>query len=385
MCVVDVSGSTITPGTPATFQSSGGLFQYGLDVCAISSTHAVIAYKEGNMTTLRAVSISGTTMTLGTAVATGVSAMDVNDISIVDIDSTTIITSYADNTADKKRGAFYIADISGTTITARDITNFHGTQISHQGICALSATEFAVCFKDTLNQLPTAPYSEEANRGSTTLINTLSTSLYLTSQYVTTISTTDTVDTTFYSDLNSVTATETLNSQTADYAFSFNPTQTANVVTGGTFVIIGAGETTVRNIVSSLNSVHGGTAGNWYKNTNATYGSETWAAATTNEAKAAVQEAMATAQNRMTGTAVGAVSDANWPSFGTLFAVAITLQSTSTTATPTVDGISFNYDADVINRLETDAYTVEMPAVGTIKVTAPSSGGPRNARIYVSG
>ena len=208
--------------------------------------------------------------------------------------------------------------------------------------------------------------------------------LYVSAQHVTTISGTDSVDTTFYSDLNSVTATETLNGQTANYAFSVDATPASAEVTGGTFFVVGNGETTTRDIASSLASVHGGSDGTWYINTNATYANETWVAATTNEAKAAVAEAEATTANNMSGTDVGAVADVNWPAFGTNFASAITLYSSDDSVTPTVDGVSFNYDGNVINRLETDQYTVEMPAVGTFKVTAPASGGPRNARVYIS-
>ena len=62
----------------------------------------------------------------------------------------------------------------------------------------------------------------------------------------------------------------------------------------------------------------------------------------------------------------------------------MTLYSADNTVSPAIDGVSFNYDGNVINRLETDAYTVEMPSTSAIRVTAPSSGGPRNARVYVS-
>ena len=86
----------------------------------------------------------------------------------------------------------------------------------------------------------------------------------------------------------------------------------------------------------------------------------------------------------MSGTAFAAISDANLPAFGTQMSVAMTLYSADSAVSPTIDGVSFNYDGNVINRLETDAYTVEMPTIAAIQVTAPSSGGPRNARVYVS-
>jgi len=142
-------------------------------------------------------------------------------------------------------------------------------------------------------------------------------------------------------------------------------------------------KTTARNIASSLNSVHGGTEGTWYINTNATYASETWVAATTNTAHGAVEQAQDTAANNMSGTTVNATADAYWPTLGTDFAHAIILKSTSTAATPSVDGLSFNYDGDVINRMSY-GYTVEMPSTSLIRVTSPASGGPRNARVYVS-
>ena len=192
------------------------------------------------------------------------------------------------------------------------------------------------------------------------------------------------MDTTYYSDWNSNTITETLGGQSAYYAFSVNSTPSAVEVTGGTFMIVGGSQTATRSIVSSLSSVHGGAAGVWHKNTNTTYGSATWAAATTNEAKAAIQEATAITANQMSGTAFAAISDTNLPALGTQLSVAMTLYSSDSTKTPTIDGVSFNYDGNVINRLKTDDYTVEMPSTGVIKVTAPSSGGPRNARIYVS-
>ena len=191
------------------------------------------------------------------------------------------------------------------------------------------------------------------------------------------------MDTRFYDDLNSMTVTETLGGQTANYAFSIDPEFTANVMDGGTFFIIGNGETTTRNIVSILNSIHGGTEGNWYINTNATYGSETWGAASSNNIHDAVSESMDTAKNIMAGADVDGVADGDWPAFGDYFASAFILYSDSDSASPIVDGVSFNYDGSVLNRQKYD-YTVDMMSVDIIKVKAPSSGGPRNARVYVS-
>ena len=269
-----------------------------------------------------------------------------------------------------------LLSVSGTSITAQTPVVFRSESTGgeqNMGIATVSSSKAITVYQDPSN----SSYG-------TAQVLALEQALYVTNQYVTAISGTDSVDTTFYSDWNSTAITETLNSQNAYYAFSVDSTPSAAEITGGTFKIVGGSQTTLRSIASSLNSVHGGTNGVWYTNTNTTYGSATWAAAATNEAKAAIQIATAVTANQMDGTAFAAISDANLPAFGTQLSVAITLRSTSTTATPTVDSIAFNYDGDIINRDETDNYIVEMPAVGTIKVTAPSSGTSRNARIYVT-
>ena len=107
-------------------------------------------------------------------------------------------------------------------------------------------------------------------------------------------------------------------------------------------------------------------------------------AAATNEAKAAIEIASAVTANQMNGTAFAAISDANLPAFGTQMSVAMTLYSADSTVTPAIDGVSFNYDGNIINRNKTKDYVIEMPSTTAIRVTAPSSGGPRNARVYVS-
>ena len=83
-------------------------------------------------------------------------------------------------------------------------------------------------------------------------------------------------------------------------------------------------------------------------------------------------------------TSFAAISDANLPAFGTQLSIAMTLYSSDNTLTSSIDGVSFNYDGNLINRNKTKDYVIEMPSTTAIRVTAPSSGGPRNARVYVS-
>ena len=413
--VLTVSGTTVSAGAIITTDTYASLY---MDVAALTSTKAIVVFRDGGNSlrgTARVLTISGTSVSAGAS--TTFNTLNASHINIAKLSSTKAIVVWQEADSAPTPGKTCVLTQSGTTVTA-------GTPVTHDtaatldtSIAYISDDKVLVTYKDTTNTRGVALVVEvsgtvpspktkfefrdgdigsqscaaltdnkliliEGEGGHTVL--DLETATYLTNQYVTTISGTDSVDTTYYSDWNSNTATETLNSQSAYYAFSVNSTPSAAEVTGGTFMIVGGSQTATRNIVSSLSSVHGGAAGVWHKNTNTTYGSATWAAATTNEAKAAIQEATAITANQMSGTAFAAISDTNLPALGTQLSVAMTLYSSDSTKTPTIDGVSFNYDGNVINRLKTDDYTVEMPSTGVIKVTAPSSGGPRNARIYVS-
>jgi predicted small lipoprotein YifL len=369
--VLDISGTTITANTPV---SLGACDNNDISGDRVSASQVVFSFTNSNITKIAVVNISGSTATPVAAVTVDSGPADKHNLTMLTATDGFLVGQAENISVSGCELNFTHFTLTGSTIAQVAFSVMRDVASEHINTCRMSDNRMAV-IRGTSSPA----------EGILGWVDLSSSPLYVVNQHICTITGTDSVDTTFYSDLNAVTATETLNGETANYAFSVNPTPASAEVTGGTFFVVGSGETATRNIASTLNAVHGGTAGVWYINTNVTYGSQTWAAATTNEAKAAIEEAEAVAANNMSGTAVNAVADANWAAFGTSFAVAITLKTTDSGATPTVDGISFNYDADVINRLETDAYTVEMPAAGTVKVTAPSSGGPRNARIYVSG
>jgi len=368
-CILDVSGSTITAGTPVVFESATTLY---ISVTMLTSTKAIVAYRDnGNSSygTACILDVSGSTITAGTSVV--FESATTNFISVTMLTSTKAIVTYTDG-GNSSYGTACILDVSGSTITAGTAAVFESATTTYISVTMLTSTKAIVTYTDGGN----------SNYGTSAIIDT-ETALYVTDQHVSAISGADTVDTTFYTDLNSVTATETLNSQTANYVFSFNPTLTSDVVTGGSFIVIGNGETAARTIASSLASVHGGVDGTWYYNSNAAYASETWASSTINTTAGAVEQAQTVAANNMSGTDVGNVADGNWPAFGTKFALGIVLKSTSTSATPSVDKVLFDYDANVLNQISY-GYEIDMPSTDLVRVTAPSSGGPRNARVYIS-
>jgi len=324
-CILDVSGSTITAGTAVVFESAGTNY---ISVTMLTSTKAIVAYQDaGNSSygTACILDVSGSTITAGTAVV--FESAGTNYISVTMLTSTKAIVTYRD-TGNSDYGTACILDVSGSTITAGTAVVFESAGTNYISVTMLTSTKAIVTYRDDGN----------SEYGTSAIIDT-ETALYVTDQHVSAISGADTVDTTFYTDLNSVTATETLNSQTANYVFSFNPTLTSSVVTGGSFIVIGNGETAARTIASSLASVHGGADGTWYYNSNATYASETWASSTINTTAGAVEQAQTVAANNMSGTDVGNVADGNWPAFGTKFALGIVLKSTSTSATPSVDKV----------------------------------------------
>jgi hypothetical protein len=82
-----------------------------------------------------------------------------------------------------------------------------------------------------------------------------------------------------------------------------------------------------------------------------------------------------TSQNRMDSTQLSAVSDANHYTLGNDLDLAITLfMADGNTNSPTSDGVSINYDANVLNQgavLGTD-YEFDAPAGDTVRITALS-------------
>ncbi|MBI4384132.1 MAG: hypothetical protein HY579_08885 [Nitrospinae bacterium] len=146
-------------------------------------------------------------------------------------------------------------------------------------------------------------------------------------------------DTAAWSDINSLTRTETLNSQNAWYWLIDNPAPSYG--NGTTAKIWNAAGGVWRNIARN----NGGT---WEYNNDATAtASETWVGATVNDMLHAVSKAVfAQANNRMTGAQMAAVTDGNLTAPSTSQVVGVTLQSSSTSQNPSVDNIAVNYDSN---------------------------------------
>jgi hypothetical protein len=164
------------------------------------------------------------------------------------------------------------------------------------------------------------------------------------------------IDSTYWTDLNSMDATDNDTNGNVYYAVSTDERTTWSVIdnTDG-----------VRDIVRN-------NAGTWEYNSNGTYGSETWTAGTTNTELATLEEAMGTAQNQMDKTQLEAVTDANHFTLGNDLDLAIVMKQEAYGGAVSSDGVSINYDANTLEQgavLGTD-YNWDYPASGKVRITA---------------
>jgi len=174
------------------------------------------------------------------------------------------------------------------------------------------------------------------------------------------VHTTASIDTQYWTDINSMTADQAAGDGNVYYAISTDDRTTWTVIDNTD------GE---RDIVRN-------NAGTWEYNSNATYGSETWTAGTTNTELATIAEAMDTAQNKMDKTQLDAVTDPNHIALGDDLDLSIIFNMTSGGTAPSSDGVAINYDANVLNKgavLGTD-YDFDAPAGDKVRITAVGAG-----------
>ena len=168
------------------------------------------------------------------------------------------------------------------------------------------------------------------------------------------------IDSTYWTDINSLTATNAIGDGNVFYAVSNDARDSWSVLdnTDG-----------VRDIVRN-------NAGTWQYNSNGTYTSETWANASTNTEVAALREAMAITANQMDSTALNAITDANQITLGDDLDFAAILYYAAGSTVPTYSGTAINYDASILNQgavLGTD-YNFDAPAGDKVRITAVGAG-----------
>ncbi|GAG01647.1 unnamed protein product, partial [marine sediment metagenome] len=145
-CILDISGSTITPATPTVFENAGTQYT---SVAKLTSTKAIVAYQDqGNNNHGKSciLDISGSTITPGVVVEFESGATTY--ISIAALSDIKAIVTFADGTA---AGRACILDVSGSTITDGNPATFTATNTDYTSVTALSSTKALVAYKDNAN------------------------------------------------------------------------------------------------------------------------------------------------------------------------------------------------------------------------------------------
>ena len=144
-CVLDVSGTTITPGTPWVFES--GTTAY-MDATELTSTTAIVTWREVTSSDLASIvlSVSGTTISKGTKDTITTTVANANT-GIAKLSATKVMSVYGASNSK----TVVILDIAGTAITAGTplvLTSRINSSASSTMISALDSTTAIVASRD---------------------------------------------------------------------------------------------------------------------------------------------------------------------------------------------------------------------------------------------
>lgn len=350
--VLTITGTSIAKGASATFESANSTH---ISVATLSSIKAIVCYSDvgnSNYGTACVLNISGTTITPGTpAVFESASSAY---ISAATLDATRAIVGYRD-VGNSSYGTACVLTVSGSAITPDTPAVFESASSAYISATLLDSGHVVISYQDT----------GDSSYGTAKILNGLA-AIYVSNQHVSAVTNSSgQINTEFFTDLNSLTPSDTLNGEEANYGITTD---------GITYEIVGDGESTLRDVVK-FDTV-------WKYNSNITYGSETWTAASVDDLNVAIEEAMAVAQNQMSSATAAAVLDATWPDFEDIFGAFMCLYSDNSSVTPSVEQISFNYDANA-ESTENPDYRNTPINLNTLKIVSPSGGSTINCYIRV--
>lgn len=146
--IASVSGTTINYGSIYEYINVSGIGNY-VDTAVLSSSKFVLAFQDETDLghgTLRAGTVSGTTITFGAAtefLSTGRAAY----ISIATLDDSSFVVSYAD-WSDSRKGKMRVGTVSGTTISlGSEITFYSLNEAINTRVASFGASKFVLCYK----------------------------------------------------------------------------------------------------------------------------------------------------------------------------------------------------------------------------------------------
>lgn len=150
--VLSVSGTTITKGTALTFKSARSDYT---TVVALSDTVAVVAfvdYGNNQYGTACVLSVSGTTITAGALlVFEGSASVTVTNIAAATLTATSVLLVYRRHFGSNPYGYCKVLTVSGTTLSAGAEYVYEGTYAPMPNVVSLSATLAVIAY--------TFPYS----------------------------------------------------------------------------------------------------------------------------------------------------------------------------------------------------------------------------------
>jgi hypothetical protein len=238
----------------------------------------------------------------------------VDAMSATALSNGSVLFAYRDGTA-PNGGEFTVCSAAGAVLNSAQSFSSGDTTIVNASTS--SSGDVFISFRDT-------DQSGYAKLARLDLVDTQ----FLSSDYAVTLTNSvGQVDSQFWEDIESMSVTDTLNSQSAFYATSSDDSTTWKIADDSL----------------GIRTIARDNAGTWEFNSDATYGSSTFTSATINTAYDAISEAMAVAVNQMSAVQLGAVQDANHFPVGDTFDFAIILHSNTDQATPTSNGATVDY------------------------------------------
>jgi hypothetical protein len=151
---------------------------------------------------------------------------------------------------------------------------------------------------------------------------------------------------------------------------------------GVIYYAVSTDDKTTWSVIDNVNGVRDiarNNVGTWQYNSNATYGSETWTNATTNTELQALKDSMLITVNQMDKTQLEAVADSNHFTLGDYLDLAIILKWNGEplpVSVPYSQGVTINYDANVLNEVAVQGtdYDFDYPETTKVRVTALTAG-----------
>ena len=147
-CVLSVSGTSISPGAPATFEAASSSEPH---VATLSASKAVVAYKVGGGVSYNktcVLDVSGTSVSPGASVTLNSGSNAGSYFSIAAMASDRAVLAYSYSEVGVGYGVAQMLNISGTTVVPGALTVFRNAAVAYLGITAMDSGKVVVTYQD---------------------------------------------------------------------------------------------------------------------------------------------------------------------------------------------------------------------------------------------